>query len=70
MGIRKDAADDNAVFEHLVVFLVQPYGRAFEDQRGHGLIRPMTWPAGPAAVLLDYVRVRPASLVTAMSVRR
>jgi hypothetical protein len=23
---QKDAADDNPVFEHLVVFLVQPYG--------------------------------------------
>ena len=36
-GHQKDAADDNAVFENLVVLLIPVDGRAIEDQRSHGL---------------------------------
>src|SRR5262245_34470369 len=67
-GHQKDAADDDAAFENLVVLLIPADGCAFEDQRGHGLIRPTTWPAGPAAVLLDYVR-RPAGFIGHCNVR-
>src|SRR5262245_25358474 len=34
-GHEKDAADDNAVFQALLLFLVRPDRRALEDQRGH-----------------------------------
>src|SRR5262249_28482209 len=34
-GHQKDAANDDAVFENLVVLLIPADGHAFEDQRGH-----------------------------------